>query len=74
MHTYQMIIIAGVWLSLNHMMKINRDRARHQKTISACQELAKNEGKPVELLKEDKPASPVKVEKDEPAKSADAKK
>ena len=34
MHTYQLVMIATIWLSLNHMMKINRDRVKREKTIA----------------------------------------
>ena len=58
MHTFQLIIISSVWLSINGLMKINRDRVKGQQTIA---DHAKNGAKEVEILKEDKPA-PEKVE------------
>ena len=70
MHTYQLVMIAGIWLSLNHMMKINRDRVKREKIIAEA-----GKEKPVELLDEDKkkPESPAKSP-DQPPKSAADKK
>ena len=59
MHTYQLVMIATIWLSLNHMMKINRDRVKREKTIADA-----DKQPPISLLSEDKqkkPESPSKV-------------
>ncbi len=33
MHIYQMIMVAGAWLSVNFIMKINREKEEKQKFI-----------------------------------------
>lgn len=29
MHTFQLVMLAAIWLSLNYIMNVNRDRATH---------------------------------------------
>ena len=33
MHIYQMFMVAGAWLSLNFIMKLNREKEEKQKFI-----------------------------------------
>ena len=79
MHTFQLIIIVGVWLSINGMLKINRDRARGQQIIAdskkqgGAKEVEVPQVTKVEDAKTDQPLKE-DVVVDEPEKSADAKK
>ena len=66
MHTYQFVLIATVWLSLNIVMKTNRSAARAQATIDLV-----NSGKHPDQAKL-KPEAAVKP--DEPPKNAEERK
>ena len=42
-HTYQFVLLLGVWLTINFIFKVNRDRERYQAIIEGRDNMASSQ-------------------------------